>query len=100
VIAPTECLTSDPLGGTPTDYDPYLVGCFPDPFYEVSGFPLFGCGWDPESGPCPPGYEAIYGDPRPDRRGGPAIANINSLHDYANAILPRRTLFRRGSARM
>jgi hypothetical protein len=78
----------DPLGGTPTDYDPYLVGCFPDPFYEVSGFPLFGCGWDSDNGPCQPGYEAIYGDPRPDRRGGPAIETINSVHQYANAVLP------------
>ena len=75
----------DPLGGSHQDYDPYFVGCFPDPFFE-SLFGGFGCGWDDEN-PCPPGYEAIYGDPRPNRNGGPAIANLNSVFNYANAIL-------------
>jgi len=77
----------DPLGADPEDYDPYFVGCFPDPFFE-SLFGGFGCGWDPENDPCPPGFEAIYGDPRSNRDGGPAIANLRSLHDYANAVLP------------
>jgi len=74
----------DPLGATPQS-DPYLVGCFPDPFFEAL-FSGFGCGWD-ASEPCPPGYEPIYGDPRSDRTGGPAIENLNSLYNYANAVL-------------
>ena len=44
----------DPLGGTPSNYDPYLVGCFPR-FDFMMGF---GCGWDEDS-PCPPGYMPI-----------------------------------------
>ncbi|MBI4479921.1 MAG: RHS repeat-associated core domain-containing protein [Acidobacteria bacterium] len=70
----------DPQGATP-QYDPYLVGCFPDPFFNP--FYGWGCGWDDED-PCPPGYEPIYGNPRSDRRGGPAIETAQSLLDYAN----------------
>ena len=79
----------DPLGLTHDgahEAPSTFVGCFPDPFFVR--FFDFGCGWDPENDPCPPGFEAIYGDPRPNRNGGPAIANIRSLHDYANAVLP------------
>src|SRR3972149_3308241 len=71
----------DPLGATP-QYDPYLVGCFPDPFFEAL-FGGFGCGWD-ASEPCPPGYEPIYGDPRSDRNCGPATATPPAALDYAN----------------
>ncbi|MBI4478634.1 MAG: hypothetical protein HY651_01295, partial [Acidobacteria bacterium] len=72
----------DPQGATP-QYDPYLVGCFPDPFFVMN----FGCGWDRDEDPCPPGYEPIYGNPRSDRRGGPAIETAQSALDYANIAL-------------
>jgi len=61
VIAPRKSLTTSPLGGSHQDYDPYFVGCFPDPFFE-SLFGGFGCGYSADS-KCPPGYEEIYGDP-------------------------------------
>ena len=69
---------SDPLGG-PT-YDASFVGCYPDPFYEGD----FGCGWL-ETGECPPGFVEVHGPS--GGPGYPAIANMDSLHQYANDVL-------------
>ena len=69
---------TDPLGG-PT-YDASFVGCYPDPFYEGD----FGCGWL-ETGECPPGFVEVHGQGAGP--GYPAIANMGSLHQYANDIL-------------
>ncbi|MBI4479919.1 MAG: hypothetical protein HY651_07830 [Acidobacteria bacterium] len=75
----------DPLGGTPRS-NPYLVGCFPSVSLDVlrSVFAVqYGCNWeeDPEYGECPPGYDPVYGTP--SGKGGPAIANAQSLAQLA-----------------
>ncbi|HWP84692.1 MAG TPA: RHS repeat-associated core domain-containing protein [Terriglobia bacterium] len=71
-------MLTDPLGDSPRD-DPYLLGCFPDPFFEQ--FTDMGCGWDPEEDPCPPGFEPIYGERSPFY-GGHAIETFQSLLEY------------------
>jgi RHS repeat-associated protein len=73
----------DPLGADP-DFDPFMVGCFPDPFF--GGFFNVGCGWNPLEDPCPPGFEPIYGNPRPDGV-GPAIESLQSVLQYSHVRL-------------
>jgi RHS repeat-associated protein len=73
---------TDPQGSDPNQ-DPFLLGCFPDPFF-VQFFEV-GCGWDPQQDPCPPGFQPIYGDRRPG--GGPAIETLQSVLEYADLRL-------------
>jgi RHS repeat-associated protein len=74
---------TDPLGANP-DFDPFLVGCFPDPFF--GRFFNVGCGWNPLEDPCPPGFEPIYGSPQSDGN-GPAIESLQSVLEYSNVRL-------------
>jgi hypothetical protein len=71
-------IVSDALGAE-AGYDPSFVGCYPDPLAVGP----FGCGWEDDF--CPPGFIAVFGTPQ--YGGAPAIADLNSVYDYAQAAL-------------